>query len=170
MGFLRRESRPGHAPHILEDSIVRGLVDFILPSKDRFTGTLRRIGVQTDDRKALDLLTNLLRLSAGTIAEIHRDPWKVELFFEALKQSLKVKPFVGTSENALLIQVRKALLALMLLKWLQFLASGCYSLSTVTSLQRQNLFTYRDLRAFFVDLLRNPHPIPAPVQLEVALP
>ena len=60
MGFLRWESRPGRAPQILEDAIVRRLVDFTLPSRDRFPGTLRRVRVQTDDGKPLDLLTNVL--------------------------------------------------------------------------------------------------------------
>ena len=169
MGFLRWESRPDRAPQILEDAIVRRLVDFTLPPRDRFPGTLRRVRVQTDDGKPLDLLTNVLHLSARTIAEIYRDRWKVELFFKALKQNLKVKTFVGTSENALRIQIWTALLALMLLKWLHFLAAGRYSLSTVASLLRQNLFTYRDLKTFFSDPLRSPPLVPEPHQLHLGL-
>ena len=76
----------------------------------------------------MDLLTNIQHLAARTIAQIYRDRWQVELFFKALKQNLKVKTFVGTSENALRIQIWTALLSLMLLKWLHFLSRGRFSL------------------------------------------
>ena len=67
----------------------------------------------------IELLTNNLQLGATTIGEIYRDRWEIELFFKALKQNLKVKTFVGTSENALRIQIWTALIALLLLKWLE---------------------------------------------------
>src|SRR3954447_22222847 len=68
------------------------------------------------------------------------------LFFKTLKQNLKVKSFVGTSENALRIQIWTALLALLLLKWLHHLSKAKWSLSNLASMLRLNLFTYRDLR------------------------
>lgn len=51
------------------------------------------------------LLSNLLAFGSTTIAAIYKDRWEIELFFKALKQNLKVKSFVGTSENALRIQI-----------------------------------------------------------------
>ena len=53
----------------------------------------------------IELLTNHLEFGATTIASIYQDRWEIELFFKALKQNLKVKTFVGTSENALRIQI-----------------------------------------------------------------
>ena len=68
------------------------------------------------------LLTNHLDFGATTIADIYRERWQIELFFKALKQNLKVKSFVGTSENALRIQIWTALIAMLLLKWLHYLS------------------------------------------------
>jgi IS4 transposase len=79
---------------------------------------LRRVVVwdAVADREIV-LLTNLLEFGSTTIAAIYKDRWEIELFFKALKQNLKVKSFVGTSENALRIQIWTALIAILLLKW-----------------------------------------------------
>jgi IS4 transposase len=61
--------------------------------------------------------------------------------FKALKQNLTVKTFVGTSENALRIQIWTALIALLLLKWLHHLSKANWSLSNLASMLRLNLFT-----------------------------
>jgi IS4 transposase len=53
-------------------------------------------------------LTNLLAFGATTIAAIYKDRWEIEWFFKALKQNLRVKTFVGTSENALRVSFRQA--------------------------------------------------------------
>ena len=66
------------------------------------------------------LLTNQLEFAARTIADIYRERWQIELFFKALKQNLKIKTFVGTSANAVRIQIWTALIAILLLKILQF--------------------------------------------------
>ena len=94
------------------------------------------------------LLTNLLDFGSTTIAAIYKDRWEIELFFKALKQNLKVKSFVGTSENALRIQIWTALIAILLLKWAHHLSKAKWSLSNLASMLRLNLFTYRDLTAW----------------------
>ena len=66
-------------------------------------------------------------------------------FFKALKQNLKVKTFVGTSENALYIQIWTALIAILLIKYLQLKSKFAWSLSNLVAFLRWNLFTYRDL-------------------------
>jgi hypothetical protein len=76
------------------------------------------------------------------------DRCEIELFFKALKQNLKVKTFVGTSENVLRIQIWAALIAILLLKWMHHLAKAKWSLSNLASMLRMNLFTYRDLTAW----------------------
>ena len=91
------------------------------------------------------LLTNHLEFGPQTIASIYRERWQIELFFKALKQHLKVKTFVGTTENALRIQIWTALIALLLLKWLQHLSHVSWSFSNLATMLRLNLFTYRDL-------------------------
>ena len=66
--------------------------------------------------RKLRSLTNLIMPGATTLAAIYKDRWQIELFFKALKQNLKVKTFVGTSANAVHIQIWTALLAILLLK------------------------------------------------------
>jgi len=68
-----------------------------------------------------------------------------QLFFKALKQNLRVKTFVGTSANALKIQIWTALISLLLIKFLQLRSRLGWSLSRLVALLRQQLFVYRDL-------------------------
>jgi hypothetical protein len=112
---------------------------------------LRRIEFITDDGKEYVFLTNRLDLAAATIAEIYRQRWQVELFFKAIKQNLRIKTFVGTSENALHIQIWTALIAILILRFLQLRSKWGWSLSNLVAMIRLNLFTYRDLNKWLDD-------------------
>jgi hypothetical protein len=126
---------------------------------------LRRISVRVPDRdEPLVFLTNHVAWGATTIARIYKDRWQIELFFKALKQNLRVKTFVGTSRNALHIQIWTALIALLLLKYLQLKATFGWSLSNLIALLRMNLFVYRDLWAWLHEPFTAPPPLPDPVQ------
>ena len=114
-------------------------------------------------------LTNLLAFGATTIAAIYKDRWEIEWFFKALKQNLRVKTFVGTSENALRIQIWTALIAILLLKWLHHLSKAKWSLSNLASMLRPNLFTYRDLRKGLDNPFETPPLLPTSQQLTPAL-
>jgi Transposase DDE domain/Domain of unknown function (DUF4372) len=98
---------------------------------------------ETDE--VLVFLTNHLSLAAATVAAVYRERWAIELFFKALKQNLRVKTFVGTSENALQIQIWAALIAMLLIKYLQLRARFGWSLSNLVALLRQQLFVHRNL-------------------------
>ena len=131
---------------------------------------LRRIVVwDPDQERDIVLLTNHLDFGATTIAAIYKERWQIELFFKALKQNLRVKSFVGTTENALRIQIWTALLALLLLKWLHHLSNAGWSLSNLASMLRLNLFTYRHLRDWLDDPFNTPPIEPLPEQLALAL-
>jgi len=131
---------------------------------------LRRVVVwdPAGDREIV-LLTNLLEFGPTTIAAIYKDRWEIELFFKALKQNLKVKSFVGTSENALRIQIWTALIAILLLKWMHHLSKEKWSLSNLASMLRLNLFTYRDLRAWLDNPFGTPPLLPETQQLTLGL-
>ena len=132
---------------------------------------LRRIVVwDADNEREIVLLTNHLDFGATTIADIYKERWQIELFFKALKQNLKVKSFVGTSENALRIQIWTALIALLLLKWLHHLSKDNWSLSNLASMLRLNLFSDRNLRDWLDDPFNTPPLEPLPEQLLLALP
>ena len=79
------------------------------------------------------------------MAAIYKDRWQMELFFKALKQNLRIKTFVGTSANAVQTQVWTALIAMLVLKYLQLKSRFSWSLSNLAALLRINLFFYRDL-------------------------
>ena len=123
-----------------------------------------------ENEREIVLLTNHMDFGATTISAIYKDRWQIELFFKALKQNLKVKTFVGTSENALYIQTWTALIAMLLIKYLQFQSKLDWSLSNLVAFLRWNLFTYRDLWEW----INNPFdvlPLGAePVQYHLPLP
>jgi hypothetical protein len=125
---------------------------------------LRRVTMALPDGAHLVFLTNNLRLGATTIARIYKDRWQIELFFKALKQHLRVKTFVGTSANAVHIQIWTALIALLILKYLQLQARFGWSLSNLAALLRMNLFAYRDLWTWVHEPFTAPSPPPEPVQ------
>ena len=87
-----------------------------------------------------------------------------EAFFKALKQNLRVKTFVGTSANALHIQVWTAVIALLILKYLQLKATFGWSLSNLVALLRMNLFVYRDLWSWLNEPFTAPPSPPEPQQ------
>jgi hypothetical protein len=131
---------------------------------------LRRIVAwDPENEREIVLLTNLLEFGATTIAAIYKERWQIELFFKALKQNLTVKTFVGTSENALRIQIWTALIALLLLKWLHHLSKANWSLSNLACMLRLNLFTYRELTKWLDDPMGTPPLMPVAEQLTLAL-
>jgi uncharacterized protein DUF4372/DDE family transposase len=162
------ESAMGPLPsNILADELIR------------FTGAkavkncphpVRRVVVWDPiNEREIVLLTNLLHFGPTTIAAIYKDRWEIELFFKALKQNLKVKSFVGTSRNALLIQIWTALIAMLLLKWLHHLSKAKWSFSNLASMLRLNLFTYRDLRRWLENPFGTPPLVPLTKQLSLEL-
>ena len=83
---------------------------------------------------------------SGTTGRIRdKDRWQIELFFKTIKQNLKIKTFVGTSENAVKSQLWTALICILLLKILQMRSSFGWSMSNLAVMLRFNLLTYRDL-------------------------
>ena len=131
----------------------------------------RRIEFYDEENdRVLVFLTSHMGLAATTIAAVYKERWQIELFFRALKQSLRVKTFVGTSANALKTQLWTALIAMLLVKYLQLKSSFGWSLSNLVALLRQQLFVYRDLWTWIDDPFQPP-PIPTglPEQLTLQL-
>lgn len=132
---------------------------------------LRRIEVTSDDGEStIAFVTNHLKLAASTIAAIYRDRWKIELFFKAIKQSMRIKTFIGTSENAVQIQIWTALLAMMLVRLLQLKSTWTWSLSNLFALLRHQLFVYRNLWLWLNEPLRPPFDDPPTDDPQMSLP
>lgn len=77
---------------------------------------VREVRVRIDTGKVLRIQTNDLLARAHEIADLYQQRWQIELFFRWIKQRLEIKRFIGTSENAVRIQVAVALIAFLLLR------------------------------------------------------
>ena len=135
-------------------------------TKKKYPDRLRLVTVwDKENEREIKLLTNIFHLAASTVGRIYKERWQVEIFFKALKQNLKVKTFVGTSENAVQIQIWTALIVILLLKFMLLKSSFGWSLSNLAAMIRMNLLTYRDLWAW----LDSPFDVPIVEPKEVQL-
>ena len=140
--------------NIIKDEII---VLTGVKAEEKCPYSLRRVEVyDAEKEQTLVFLTNNQKLGASTISAIYKDRWQIELFFKALKQNLKIKTFVGTSANAVKIQIWTALIAMLILRYLQLRSQVKWSLSNLVALLRMNLFTHRDLWAW----LNKPFDVP----------
>jgi hypothetical protein len=148
------ERPPPQHRNLLSDQTIR-LTG--IGAQEKCPHLLRRIeALREDTGEILVFLTNHHGLGASTVAAIYKDRWAVELFFKALKQNLKIKTFVGTSANAVHTQIWTALIAMLLLRYLQLSSRFGWSLANLVALLRMNLFTHRDLMAW----LNKPFTVP----------
>jgi hypothetical protein len=167
--FQVEEDRPvPERGRILRDQVIR-----LGSHWYRQQHQLRRLEVEIPgEDQPLLLLTNHLDFGPTTVARLYRERWQIEVFFRALKQNLRVKSFVGTSANALKTQIWIALIAMLLLKYMQMRAARGWSLSNLVAMLRYQLFVYRDLWEW-LDRPFEPPPASGPpeaTQLVLALP
>lgn len=164
-GVLERRPVPERGP-VQRDEIIFLYKLARTGQRDLF---LRRIEVwDQQQQRTLVFLTNHRDFAASTIARIYKSRWQIELFFKALKQNLHIKTFVGTTPNALQIQIWTALIAFLMLKYLKLRSSFGWSLSNLTALLRQQLFVYRDLWQW-IDQPFQPPPLLDPVAQQIPL-
>ena len=152
--FVTRAKR-NMAYRVVKKRKVSGRGNVLRDEEIEFTGydashkyphRLRRIVVwDEDNQREIVLLTNHMDFAASTISMIYKDRWQIEAFFKAIKQNLKIKTFVGTSENAVKIQIWTALICMLMLKIMQMRSRFDWSLSNLSAMLRFNLLTYRDL-------------------------
>jgi DDE family transposase/uncharacterized protein DUF4372 len=122
--------------------------------KNPFADPIREVGVRLEDGKVLRVATNDLDATAQKIADLYKRRWAIELFFRWVKQTLKIRHFLGTSENAVRIQVAVALIAYLILKLARDAAKITYGLLAFARLVRANLMHRRA-----IDRLLEPPPI-----------
>ena len=110
---------------------------------------LRLVSFTAEDGNEYRFITNATHLPAATVAELYKERWQIELFFKWIKQNLKVKTFLGTSENAVLTQLWIALCVYLVLAWLKFKSKLNQTMQQILRLLQMNLFDRRDLEALF---------------------
>lgn len=131
-------------PHLLKDEIIELKNE---GSKQKYPKQLRRTAVWDDENKqVIELITNQFTWVANTIAELYKSRWQVEIFFREIKQLLHIKSFIGTSENAVMIQIWTALITILVLKALKAIAKFNWHLSNLVAFIRLNLFVKINLQ------------------------
>jgi hypothetical protein len=118
---------------------------------------VREVCVKIDTGKVLRILCNDLDATAQQIADLYKRRWAIELFFRWIKQTLKIKHFLGTSENAVRIQIATALIAFLLLRLAQATQKAVKTPLAFVRLVRANLMHRRP-----IDRLLDPPPGPPP--------
>lgn len=125
-------------PHLLKDEIIELKND---TSKEKYPKRLRRIAIWDDlNKQTIELITNQFNWTANTIGALYKSRWQVEIFFREVKQLLHIKSFIGTSENAVMIQIWTALITILVLKVLKAIAKFNWHLSNLVAFIRLNLF------------------------------
>ncbi len=139
-----RELLENTAQHILKDEEI---VFTNYHSKKKYPKKLRRVAVWDDENEqTIELITNNFKWSAQTIGDLYKSRWEIEVFFRDIKQLLHIKTFIGTSENAVMIQIWTALITILLLKVMKHQAKYSWYLSNLVAFIRLNVFVKIELQ------------------------
>lgn len=144
-GTLKERELPSNtAQHVLIDEEI----ELANPqSKAKYPGKLRRVAVwDEENRQAIELITNNFAWAAQTIADLYKSRWEIEVFFRDIKQLLHIKTFIGTSKNAVMIQIWTALITILLLKVMKATAKFGWHLSNLVAFIRLNIFVKIELQ------------------------
>jgi len=137
------EFRERRTKAILSDEVVRLSSG---KAKKDCQSPMRRITFRREeDQKILVFISNDLNRSAEEIAALYKQRWQIELFFKWIKQNLKIKTFLGRSENAVMIQVLSAMISYLLLKLIALEAKCAFSLQQISRLLSINLTSRRSI-------------------------
>jgi hypothetical protein len=136
--------------HILVDEYIELSEE---KTRAKYPKKLRRVVVWDDkNSQTIEIITNQFTWTANTIGELYKARWEIEIFFKDIKQLLKIKSFLGTSPNAVLIQIWTAMITILILKYLKACAKYGWCLSNLVAFLRINLLVKYDLQ----NLLDNP--------------
>ena len=132
--------------------------------RNPMANAVREVRVTTETGKTLRILSNDLDATAQEIADLYKRRWAIELFFRWIKQTLKITRFLGTSENAVRIQIAVALIAFLLLRLAQATQKLIKSPLAFARLIRANLMHRRR-----IDRLLRAEPNHSPDPRQIAL-
>ena len=161
------EARAINGNNILFDRIVTLSQRLSSQRRNPYSAPVRLVGVRIQTGREITLVTNDLQAPAAEIADLYKSRWQIELFFKWIKQNLKLAHFLGTSRNAVTIQIMTALIAYLLLRIASIRHAAHGSLQAIARLMPATLLS----RRCFANLLRPPEPTqntPSSPQLELA--
>jgi len=146
--------------HVLKDEIIELTNE---DTREEYPENLRRVAIYDEEKdRIIEVITNNLTWTASTIAELYKQRWMIEIFFKELKQHLKIKSFIGTSQNAMWIQIWTAMITLLILRYLKEIAKYGWSLSNLIAFLRMNLF----VKILLTEWLNEPYKPPEDFSLK----
>ncbi len=144
--------------HLLKDEIIE-LTG--VKTKKKYPKRLRRVALWNEkNQQTIEVITNQMSWTANTITELYKARWEVEIFFRDIKQQLHIKSFIGTSQNAVMIQIWTALITILILKALKTQAKYPWYLSNLVAFIRLNLFVKVDLHKWLDNPFAKEQPPP----------
>jgi hypothetical protein len=144
--------------HVLKDEIIELTGN---KTKEKYPKKLRRVALwDVKNEQTIELITNQMSWTANTITELYKARWQVEIFFRDIKQQLHIKSFIGTSQNAVMIQIWTALITILILKALKTQAKHAWYLSNLVAFIRLNLFVKVDLHKWLDNPFAKEQPPP----------
>ena len=147
--YTKIRRKPGRrAANVSDDEIIK-----LKGSEQEY-----RLVLYTDPETEIryEFITNAHHLQAKTIADIYKERWQIELFFKWVKQNLKIKTFLGTTENAVLTQIWIALCAYIVVSFLKFQSKTSFSIREILNWIQLNLFSRTFLSDYLVPKLTEP--------------
>jgi IS4 transposase len=150
------ENRVPTDGNILSDRIGHLPARLAKSRKNPLQVPVRELRVIIDTGKILRIVTNDLDAPAEEIADLYKQRWQIELFFRWVKQTLRIRHFVGVSENAVRIQIAVALIAFLILRMAQVVQKAVHSPLEFARLVRTNLMHRRPIN----QLLEPLQPVP----------
>jgi hypothetical protein len=144
--------------HVLKDEIIELTGT---KTKEKYPRKLRRVALWDEkNQQTIEVITNQMSWTANTITELYKARWEVEIFFRDIKQQLHIKSFIGTSHNAVMIQIWTALITILILKALKTQAKHGWYLSNLVAFIRLNLFVKVDLHKWLDNPFAKEQPPP----------
>jgi len=154
---LRTRRVPQQAAHILADQVVQLPQRLAASRHNPYQSPVRLITVQISTGRVLTLVTNDMRARAIEIADLYKARWEIELFFKWVKQNLRIQHFLGSSKNAVTLQVLAALIAFLLVRLAQLRSRSALTIQAAFRLMGAAIMQRRSLHA-----LLHPPPDPTP--------
>ncbi|NQY31441.1 MAG: IS4 family transposase [Flavobacteriaceae bacterium] len=144
--------------HVLKDEIIELTGN---KTKEKYSKRLRRVALWDDkNQQTIEVITNQMSWTANTITELYKARWEVEIFFRDIKQQLHIKSFIGTTQNAVMIQIWTALITILILKALKTQAKHPWYLSNLVAFIRLNLFVKVELNKWLDNPFAKEQPPP----------
>ena len=134
---------------ILADRVASLSKRLAASRRNPFDKPVRLVTVRIDSGKEITLVSNDLAAPAADIAALYKQRWQIELFFKWIKQNLKIRHFLGASENAVRIQIITALIAYLLLRLAQIGTGTGLGLQAIARLVAKTTFQRRPLAELF---------------------